>query len=500
MLLVLLFLCLATGSHAYTRFDTTCTLPTGLVNFVSSPDSRGTLDILWSCLFTIVACTWTIQHLNIPEQRDNLKANMKRRRDRYNFRLENTRFFSRLRYDIKEGIKAFWDDLRCRAEDFWTNLKWMLFTMLAPEFILGKAIGDFVAVWKLRNKMEKYAVTDNVEWGLSHGFFANMGGFRAIVEFDNQKPARKSSAEKLPEIEETLKASESAVEPDENPDGQDIVNSYILAGEAIYELRGDGDIESLPRITTAEIHDKGKANVFVKALVILQVLWICVQVIVRGARGLTISQLELVVTAFSLCAIITYQFLISKPQGVQNPMRPMKIKLRYSRWMRITKRPKFIHSDDWFALRMLVLPISYTPSVRNPPRSRIPNDFVIGGDDSQAPYALGMTLGGVVFGAVHVAAWRFSFPTAIEQKLWRISSILMTCLLPIALLPYILIRSSLTYRLAARRVTFQAWGLVFGFFYIVVRIFLLVETFRTLVYLPPNAFVSTWVSNIPYVG
>jgi hypothetical protein len=81
MLLVLLFLFLATGSHAYTRFDTTCTLPTVLVNFVSSPDSRGTLDILCSCLFTIIACTWTIQHLNIPEQRNNLKKKIKRRRE-----------------------------------------------------------------------------------------------------------------------------------------------------------------------------------------------------------------------------------------------------------------------------------------------------------------------------------------------------------------------------------------------------------------------------------
>jgi hypothetical protein len=60
MLLVLLFLFLATGSHAYIRFNTSCTVLTVLINFVSSPDSRGTLDILWSCLFTIITCTWTI--------------------------------------------------------------------------------------------------------------------------------------------------------------------------------------------------------------------------------------------------------------------------------------------------------------------------------------------------------------------------------------------------------------------------------------------------------
>jgi len=89
-------------------------------------------------------------------------------------------------------------------------------------------------------------------------------------------------------------------------DGQDIINSYILSREKIYSLRRGGAIKRLPRITTAEIHDKSKANVFVKALAVIQVFWICVQVIVRSAKGLTISQLELVVTAFSLCVIITY--------------------------------------------------------------------------------------------------------------------------------------------------------------------------------------------------
>jgi hypothetical protein len=117
-----------------------------------------------------------------------------------------------------------------------------------------------------------------------------------------------------------------------------------------------------------------------------------------------------------------------------------------------------------------------------------------------------MTLGGLVFGAIHVAGWHFSFPTSVEQELWRISSVLMTCLLPIALLPHILIGTSpdLMSRffdlVSYGGAIVQAWGLVFRIFYIVVRLFLLVETFRTLVSLPPDAFVSTWVSNIPYVG
>jgi hypothetical protein len=98
-----LFLLLARSSHAYTLFDTTCTIPKVQTNFVSSPNTRGTLDILWSCVFTIIACTWTIQHLNIPEQRDDVSERMDRRHWRFHFRKVHKGFFSGLWYDVKDG-------------------------------------------------------------------------------------------------------------------------------------------------------------------------------------------------------------------------------------------------------------------------------------------------------------------------------------------------------------------------------------------------------------
>jgi hypothetical protein len=49
-------------------FAVNCTIPTAPFYFVSSPDVRGTLDILWSCLSTVFLCTWTVQHLSVPTQ------------------------------------------------------------------------------------------------------------------------------------------------------------------------------------------------------------------------------------------------------------------------------------------------------------------------------------------------------------------------------------------------------------------------------------------------
>ena len=111
------FFLLARHARGYSNFQPTCTTPETPVNFVASAGVRGTFDILWSCVFTILACTWTIQHLNIPEQRDRSKETSKRR-----------------------GAPV-WYDAVWAIKRFWTGFKWMIATILAPEMILGKASG-----------------------------------------------------------------------------------------------------------------------------------------------------------------------------------------------------------------------------------------------------------------------------------------------------------------------------------------------------------------------
>src|ERR1700753_3647641 len=102
---VVLF-CLVISAEAYTTFQPTCSISETTVNFVSSPNSRGTLDILWSSMFVIIACAWTIQHLNIPEQRNG-----------------------------RDPGRA--GDLKWKLKGFFLSAKWMIITMIAPEFIIG---------------------------------------------------------------------------------------------------------------------------------------------------------------------------------------------------------------------------------------------------------------------------------------------------------------------------------------------------------------------------
>lgn len=481
---------LVIGAHAFTRFDTTCTLPSTKVSFVSSPDTRGTLDILWSCLFTLVACTWTIQHLNIPEQRDG-------------------------EAERQDPLHQIWYTVKSWVKNFWSHFKWMLFTMLVPEFILGKAVGEFFMAREMSRKVQgmknRQLMGEDEEWSLAHGFFAFMGGFRAKVSLEvvtatterndtEIKHQPSSGQERSPE-----QNGQRESEQDWGPDDLESVGAagpgqlFIIPPDFILSIRRAGLIPKLPGITKEEIHDKSKANFLVKAIAAVQVFWVCVQVIVRSARGLAISQLELMVTAFSICAVITYIFLLQKPQNVEVPMRPIILP---PTWISYRLDP-LSEIDETKLLGWSQLRVFFIPGFGNSLKlafgnvARIPNDSIIGAWKDHAVFALGMSVGSIIFGAVHVAGWNLKYPTPIEREMWRITSILSTCLVPVALLPYLLTAFSIYKPLVLYS---NAWGLTFGVIYALARLFLLVEAFRSLAFLPPSVWVGTWVANIPSIN
>jgi len=95
-------------------FASNCTLPPKGIGFVSAPEVRGTLDILWSCLATLVICTWSILHLNVPEQSTPN---------------------GKLQKYTRSSVRLF------------HKIKWLFVNILAPEWAFGKAFGDYSIVW-----------------------------------------------------------------------------------------------------------------------------------------------------------------------------------------------------------------------------------------------------------------------------------------------------------------------------------------------------------------
>ena len=68
--------------------------------------------------------------------------------------------------------------------------KWMLTTLVAPEIMMGKAMVDRWSAGYSKKRMIGYAEHDGVEWGVSHGFLANMGGWCLRFPDDLRTPSR----------------------------------------------------------------------------------------------------------------------------------------------------------------------------------------------------------------------------------------------------------------------------------------------------------------------
>ena len=101
--------------------------------WVSGPNSRGTMDIIWSSLLTIFLCTWTAICLNLPHPKDG----------------------------------SF--DIFCR------RTKWMVWAIVAPELVLSVAIGQYASARRSVKRFRKLGAKKE-KWTLRHGFFADMGG------------------------------------------------------------------------------------------------------------------------------------------------------------------------------------------------------------------------------------------------------------------------------------------------------------------------------------
>src|SRR5277367_1176358 len=102
------------------------------VGWTQSPNRRGTINLLWSCLFTVFLCTWTVLCLNVPARDD-----------------------------------GFWVQIRRKA-------RWSLIAVFGPEFLVSFAIGQWTSA---RRSVAAFRELDHPEWTIRHAYYSDMGGF-----------------------------------------------------------------------------------------------------------------------------------------------------------------------------------------------------------------------------------------------------------------------------------------------------------------------------------
>jgi hypothetical protein len=102
------------------------------LGWTQAPNQRGTIGLLWSCLFTVFLCTWTVLCLNVPAQED-----------------------------------GFWVQVRRKA-------KWSLIAVFGPEILVSFACGQWTSA---KSSVIEFKKLEHTQWDMRHAFYGDMGGF-----------------------------------------------------------------------------------------------------------------------------------------------------------------------------------------------------------------------------------------------------------------------------------------------------------------------------------
>ncbi|KAI5843781.1 hypothetical protein DFP73DRAFT_63848 [Morchella snyderi] len=311
--------------------------------FVPSPRGRGTLDIFFTCIITLVLCVWTAVHPNIVTDPSIIRC------------------------------------LKHRAT-------YMVLGLLIPECVLGVAINEWR---KARKVLIAWETSTAVEHAKGAASLAKKSLERiATPESDDESKSRErlesavSVAEKAEdanaaqlaakEVKEALKNYEavgriinagktsqvhkifrrgieairrslpiSDIFLRETPFGMEgaffaVMGGYTfspldeyqkksyrrtLSADTMVFLLENGvvDGEALASLKN-EVKDKGKANVLAKFLVCAQALWMVMNCFLRRAAGLPITIIELNVIVHVFCAVVVYACWWKKPHDAGSPI------------------------------------------------------------------------------------------------------------------------------------------------------------------------------------
>lgn len=230
-------------------------------------NTRSSWDIFWTCVSTILACTWTALHISVPTRTET------------------------------------------QAVSLWLKTAAWVGTILAPEFMAGVAAEE---LWQARSAVARCNAafrTINSEggdpgpsevpetpkteefdgrWGTVQGFCLGMNGVLLQTKDDWTYPVHCSNVVALIETR-VIKPS---------------------------------------HLRTSDIQDRAKADSFAKGFTLLQAFWVTCNVIARRAYNMPITALEIATVAYISCAAATYVIWWNKPKDM---VTPITIYLPYDR-------------------------------------------------------------------------------------------------------------------------------------------------------------------------
>ena len=259
-------------------------------------------------------------------------------------------------------------------------------------------------------------------------------------------------------------------------------------------------------ITEEEIQDRAKSNAFIKSVFFIQLGYFCVTVIARAVQHLPISLLELGTLSYAALSAAAGLLQFRKPKSVGNV-----VVLKHL----TPDDPQVIEVSDIICGKPDKVDENASRPVKDLRVMKLtgPDTRVTTGIKSDSAGMAILIISGC-FGAIHLAAWNFAFPSEVEKWLWRSASIMASSGLLVGILGlgatvvfYTILEAiskkfddSTSFADGFTMLVGGAGALIWSLAYLLARLLLIVEMFRGLFYLPPQAFQSTWTTNLPGFG
>ncbi|OCH84416.1 hypothetical protein OBBRIDRAFT_839717 [Obba rivulosa] len=233
-----------------------------ILGFVPGGDSRGTMDIVWSCVSALIFCAWTVHDSAISDSESQAL-----------------------------GEKVFYAFLM----------------VLAPDIALTIALRDFLGARDVVYECNKHWDVQNGpnRWSMVEGFYACMKGFvlEKSISSDEESSISLDGQNSLsPDVEKLLS-------PDKEKSSQRLLSSE----DVIYLVKRDF-ITSKPYAHAIDV--RSKADRVSTIIACIQVLWLFVQCIARAIDDLPITTLEFGTVGYIAIACAIYALKWHKPQVV----------------------------------------------------------------------------------------------------------------------------------------------------------------------------------------
>ena len=247
--------------------------------------------------------------------------------------------------------------------------------------------------------------------------------------------------------------------------------------------------------TSEQIHDRGKGDNITKAITVIQTLWFAIQAVHRASQHLVVTELEITVLAHATLNIFIYWCWWNKPLNLGFPVDVYvkKSEGTSGREADGNKAPEAAASQRPTPRRLSI-------------RAKLGAYLDHGVGATTVNGWRGATIGlatitiiGGTFGAIHCFAWNSTFPSHIEQTLWRVSALVVSASPGLGCTVFVVREEVFKLDVPIVLGWIVFWLLVFA--YCMGRICLLAVALAALRSLPESAYESpSWAAYIPHIG